>query len=47
MNGAPAFNWNQAIRDDQGKVRAVQKLFGNPNESHRDYQAVAAAAKGS
>jgi hypothetical protein len=47
MNGAPAFNWYQAIRDDQGKVRAVLKIYGNPNESYRDYQAVAAAAKGS
>jgi hypothetical protein len=47
MNGAPAFNWYQVIRNDQGKVRAVLKIFGNPNESYRDYQAVAAAAKGS
>jgi len=46
MNGAPAFNWYQMIRDDQGKIRAVLKIFGNPNESYRDYQAVAAAAKG-
>ncbi|HEX4499046.1 MAG TPA: hypothetical protein VIE43_25440 [Thermoanaerobaculia bacterium] len=45
MNGAPAFEWYQAIRDGQGKVRAVLKILGNPNESYRNYKAVAAAAK--
>jgi hypothetical protein len=44
MNGAPDFNWNQVIRDGQGKIRAVIKIYGNPNESYRDYQAVAQAA---
>jgi len=44
MNGAPDFNWYQVIRDGQGKIRAVLKIFGNPNESYRDYQAVAQAA---
>ena len=44
MNGAPAFNWYQVIRDGNGKIRAVLKVFGNPNESYRDYQAVAQAA---
>jgi hypothetical protein len=43
MNGAPDFNWYQVIRD-QGKIRGVLKIFGNPNESYRDYQAVAQAA---
>jgi len=44
MNGAPAFEWNQMIRDDGGKVRAVLKIFGNPDESYHEYQAVAEAA---
>jgi len=44
MNGAPDFNWTQVIRDGQGKTRAVLKIYGNPNESYRDYQAVAQAA---
>ncbi|HTG32873.1 MAG TPA: hypothetical protein VLB76_08055 [Thermoanaerobaculia bacterium] len=44
MNGAPDFNWTQVIRDGQGKIRAVLKIYGNPNESYRDYQAVAQAA---
>lgn len=44
MNGAPDFNWYQVIRDGQGKIRAVLKIFGNPNESYRDYQAAAEAA---
>jgi len=44
MNGAPDFNWYQTVRDPQGKIRAVLKIFGNPNESYRDYQAVAQAA---
>ena len=44
MNGAPDFNWYQVIRDGQGKIRAVLKIFGNPEESYRDYQAVAQAA---
>jgi hypothetical protein len=44
MNGAPDFNWYQVIRDPQGKIRAVLKIFGNPSESYRDYQAVAQAA---
>jgi hypothetical protein len=44
MNGAPDFNWYQVIRDGQGKIRAVLKVFGNPNESYRDYQAAAQAA---
>ena len=44
MNGAPDFNWYQVIRDGQGKIRAVLKVFGNPSESYRDYQAVAQAA---
>ena len=44
MNGAPDFNWYQVIRDGQGKIRAVLKVFGNPKESYRDYQAVAKAA---
>jgi hypothetical protein len=45
MNSAPAFNWYQPIRDGQGKVRGVLKIFGDPGESYRDYQAVAQAAK--
>lgn len=44
MNGAPDFNWTQVIRDSHGSTRAVLKIFGNPNESYRDYQAVAQAA---
>jgi hypothetical protein len=45
MNGAPDFNWYQVIRDGQGKIRAVLKIFGNPNESYRDYQAVTQAKR--
>lgn len=44
MNGAPDFNWTQVIRDGQGRTRAVLKIYGNPNESYREYQAVAQAA---
>ena len=41
----PAFNWYQVIRDGQGKIRAVLKIFGDSAESYRDYQAVAQAAQ--
>jgi hypothetical protein len=45
MNRAPAFEWYQAVRDGHGKVRAVLKILGKPDESYRNYKAVAAAAK--
>jgi hypothetical protein len=45
MNSAPAFNWHQVVRDSQGNVRGVLKIFGDPSEGYRDYQAVAQAAK--
>ncbi|HEY9420169.1 MAG TPA: hypothetical protein VIW92_02055 [Thermoanaerobaculia bacterium] len=45
MNGAPAFNWYEVIKDPSGKVRAVLKIYGDPTESYRDYQAVAQAAE--
>jgi hypothetical protein len=43
-NGGPGFVWHQVIRDGQGKNRAVLQIWGNENESFRDYQAVAEAA---
>jgi hypothetical protein len=33
------------IRDGQGKNRAVLQIWGNEDESFRDYQAVAEAAE--
>lgn len=45
MNGDPAFNWHHVIRDGNGKIRGVIRILGNPNESYRDYQAVAQAAE--
>jgi hypothetical protein len=45
MNADLAFTWQQVIRDRQGKVRAVLKIYGDPSESYRDYQAVAQAAQ--
>lgn len=44
-NGGPGFVWHQVIRDGQGKNRAVLQIWGNENESFRDYQAVAEAAE--
>lgn len=44
-NGGPGFIWHQVIRDGQGKSRAVLQIWGNENESFRDYQAVAEAAE--
>lgn len=44
-NAGPGFVWHQAIRDGQGKNRAVLQIWGNENESFRDYQAVALAAE--
>ncbi len=45
MNAAPSFEWYQVIRDGQGKVRAVLRILGKPDESYRTYKAAAAAAK--
>jgi hypothetical protein len=44
-NGGPGFIWHQVIRDGQGKNRAVLQIWGNEDESFRDYQAVARAAE--
>lgn len=44
-NAGPGFIWHQVIRDGQGKNRAVLQIWGNDNESFRDYQAVAEAAE--
>lgn len=45
MNGDPAFNWHHVIRDGNGKIRGVIRILGNPDESYREYQAVAQAAE--
>ncbi len=45
MNSAPSFEWHQVIRDGHGKVRAVLRILGKPDESYRTYKAAAAAAK--
>jgi hypothetical protein len=44
-NAGSGFVWHQVIRDGQGKNRAVLQIWGNENESFRDYQAVAEAAE--
>ncbi|MES1241857.1 MAG: hypothetical protein ABUT39_09585 [Acidobacteriota bacterium] len=44
-NNGPGFIWHQVIRDGQGKNRAVLQIWGNENESFRDYEAVAEAAE--
>jgi hypothetical protein len=44
-NGGEGFVWHQVIRDGQGKNRAVLQIWGNENESFRDYQAAAEAAE--
>lgn len=44
-NAGSGFIWHQVIRDGQGKNRAVLQIWGNENESFRDYQAVALAAE--
>lgn len=45
MNRDPAFKWHQVVRDRQGRIRAVLRILGNPDESYRDYQAVVKAAE--
>lgn len=45
MNRDPAFNWWQVIKDGKGAARGVLRIIGNPNESYREYQAVAQAAQ--
>jgi len=44
-NGDRGFVWHHLVRNGQGKILAVLQIQGNPNESFRDYQAVAAAAE--
>lgn len=44
-NGDRGFVWHHLVRDRAGKIRAVLQIQGDPNESFRDYQAVAAAAE--
>jgi hypothetical protein len=44
-NGGGGFVWHQVIRDGQGKNRAVLQIWGNEDESFRDYQATAEAAE--
>lgn len=43
-NAGPGFVWYQVIRDGQAKPRAVLEIWGNQNESFREYQATAEAA---
>lgn len=44
-NEGGGFVWHQVIRDGQGKPRAVLQIWGDEDESFRDYQAVAEAAE--
>jgi len=44
MNRDPAFHWYHLIPGTGGKNRAVLEIWGNDNESFRDYEAGAKAA---
>jgi len=44
-NAGPGFVWHHVVKDGQGKARAVLQIWGNQNESFREYQAVAEAAE--
>lgn len=44
-NAGPGFVWHHVIKDGQGKTRAVLQIWGDQNESFREYQAVAEAAE--
>lgn len=44
-NAGPGFVWHHVIKDGQGKTRAILQIWGNENESFREYQAVAEAAE--
>lgn len=41
----PGFVWHHVVKDGQGRARAVLQIWGDQNESFRDYQAVAEAAE--
>jgi hypothetical protein len=45
LSGDAGFVWHHLVKDGQGKIRAVLQIYGDPDESYRDYQAVAAAAE--
>lgn len=45
FDGYRGFVWHHLVRNGNGKIRAVLQIQGNPHESFREYQAVAAAAE--